>query len=107
MGGGSSKVSASDSKLRAENEALKRKSYYQESHIRKLDAQISKLSGSTKRSNDVTKRIRKKRLAVSGESNNAVDVKKPEVIPKDPSTSQLLLDAVQESILFHVDANPT
>ena len=114
MGGGSSKVappSNNNSKTQYENESLRRKTNLQEQQIRRLDEQVAKLGGTTsRRSEDVEKRLRKKRLAVSAEASkkNAEEpLLKPVVIPKDPSSAKLLLEAVQESILFHVDANPT
>ena len=114
MGGGSSKVappSNNNSKIQYENESLRRKTNLQEQQIRRLDEQVAKLGGTTsRRSEDVEKRLRKKRLAVSAEAikkNAEEPLLKPVVIPKDPSSAKLLLEAVQESILFHVDANPT
>jgi len=72
MGGGSSKVappSNNNSKTQYENESLRRKTNLQEQQIRRLDEQVAKLGGTTsRRSEDVEKRLRKKRLAVSAEA---------------------------------------
>ena len=110
MGGGASK-SNSSAALQAENEALRRKTNIQEQQIRRLDKEVSRLGGkNSQRSADVEKRVRKKRLAVSAEAQQHTQNMaklEPVVIPKDESSTQLLLDAVKESILFHVEANPT
>ena len=119
MGGGSSKQrvapqSADQSKLQAENDALRRQTNAQEQKIRRLHGHLNKISGSTNVSIKIANRVRKKRLAVSAEAtantnkrSTKVETTKPDVVPKDPSSTALLLAAVKDSILFHVDANPS
>jgi CRP-like cAMP-binding protein len=77
---------------------------------------MNKLRGGdsiTNRSEELLKRMKKKRLAVSAEAisktqasamdNNSFS---PPVYPKSEAAQALLMEAVYESILFHVDANP-
>ena len=102
--------------LQRENESLRRVASRKEIELRRAEEQMHKLRGGdtiNSRSEDLKARMRKKRLAVSAEAISkerakAMDTNEfsPPVYPKSESTQGLLMDAVYESILFNVDANP-